>query len=199
MTSTEARPSTVSLRFAMRWISATFIGWTTGFGLMLALIALSGLVGLGDTQFPVGLGMGAGVGFFQGRLIGQRTGRRWSWFAASAAGLASPFAVYDVAGLLDRPIPFSLAPCVVAGGLVAGLLQWWLLRGRSRHAAAWIAASIVGWSLAASTVLFNERLLPRIPGLVGALLYVIIVLSGGVLLGAVGGPVLRHILSARTE
>jgi len=54
---------------ARRWIVLTFAGWSLGFVLILVCIALSGMVGLGETQFPIGLGMGAGVAFMQRRLI----------------------------------------------------------------------------------------------------------------------------------
>jgi hypothetical protein len=56
----------------------------------------------------------------------------------------------------------------------------------------------VGWTLAASTAAFNERFLPRIPGLIGALLYVGVILMGGVALGAVGGVTLDRVLKRGT-
>jgi hypothetical protein len=47
-----------------------------------------------------------------------------------------------------------------------------------------IVACAIGWPLGASTVFVSQQL-PRSLGIIGALLYVLIVLLGGVLLGAV--------------
>lgn len=172
---------------------ATFFGWALGFVMILVLIGILGLAGLGDAQFPVGLGMGAGVGLLQARLIARHVGRR-RWAAASAAGMALPFIASDLAGAMAVPLRHSLPVAVVSGGFVAGVMQWRLLAKRSGAAAWWIPASVMGRALAASTVAFNERFLPKIPGLVGALLYVAVILAGGILLGAATGPALRRIL-----
>jgi hypothetical protein len=56
---------TSTLGLALRWTGATFFGWCLGFALVLAFIALSGMIGLGNSRFLVGLGMGVGVGLLQ--------------------------------------------------------------------------------------------------------------------------------------
>lgn len=182
-------------RFVARWVAATFAGWVVGFGLVLVLSALSGLMGLGGTQFPVGLGMGAGVGLLQARLVGRRVGGARPWLVASAGGMAAPFVASDLASVLGVPVPYSLSACVALGGLVVGLLQWRVLARVSSDARWWIVAAPVGWTLAASTVFIADRFLPRIPGLLGASAYVAIVLTGGVALGAVGAHALRRIVT----
>jgi hypothetical protein len=55
-----------------------------GFVLILVLIAISSVVGLGDTQFPVGLGMGAGVGCLQGRALATDRAANFCEAASSA-------------------------------------------------------------------------------------------------------------------
>lgn len=72
---------------------------------------------------------------------------------------------------------------VVVGGIAASVLQWRSLSRVATNASRWLIASPVGWLLGASSVWVSDRWLPRIPGIVGALLYVGIVLGGGLLLG----------------
>lgn len=66
---------------------------------------------------------------------------------------------------------------------------------RATPAAWWIPTSVPGWSGAASTVFFNDRYLPRIPGVIGALVYIAIILLGGIRLGAITGMAMRRILA----
>ena len=177
-----------------RWVRASFAGWALGFLLVLVIIAISGAIGLGSTQFPVGLGMGLGVGAIQGGVMERLGVRRVSWLRASALGLATPFVVNDVLQVIWPRIPFSLPLLIVFGGLLAGILQWRLIRRVVLRGEAWILASVAGWSIAGSTVFINERFLPRIPGIVGALLYIGVVLAGGIALGAIGGVALQRLV-----
>ena len=177
-----------------RWIRSTFLGWTAGFASILVFVAVAGLVGLGAAQFPVGLGMGAGVGLLQSRLSMFPLVARRAWVTSSALGMAAPFVVFDVAGLIRAPVEYSLPISVAIGGVVVGVWQSILLRRTSRRASLWTFSSAVGWSLAGATAL-NNLFLPRIPGLTGAMIYVAVVLLGGVVLGVIGGAALRAILS----
>lgn len=188
-------PHPMHPRPVARWIKLTFWGWTLGFGFVLAFVALAGVLGLGDTQFPVGLGMGLGVGWLQAMAVEPILGGRRAWIAASALGVALPFVVFDIARLLGSEVPLSLVLNGVLGGALAGALQARLLAPHVRGAWRWIPVSVGGWSLAASTVLLNERFLPRIPGLAGAGLYVAVVLLGGLALGVVGGVALDRLLA----
>jgi hypothetical protein len=67
--------------------------------------------------------------------------------------------------------------------VLAGALQWRLLRTLPVAGTTWWAVlTPIGWLLAGSTVWINE-LLPKTPGLIGAGRYIAVVLSGGVVLG----------------
>ena len=78
-----------------------------------------------------------------------------------------------------------------------GVLQWRILAPVARGAAWWIPGAAAGWMLAGSGVLVADRFEPPgVTGLVAALLYVSIILLGGVVLGAVGATVLRRIVHA---
>lgn len=181
----------------VRWMRTTFFGWCLGFALVLAFIALSGTVGLGNSQFPVGLGMGVGVGLLQRRAMAERTGTGTGWLGASVLGLTAPFLARDVARLLGLQFPYTLAGSIVVGGLVVGLLQGRVLHLDVGRAAMWVVASVAGWTLAGSTVVLNERVLPKTPGIVGALIYIGVILTGGILLGAATGLVLPRVLGER--
>jgi hypothetical protein len=135
-----------------RWVRASFAGWALGFLLILVLIAVSGVIGLGSTQFPVGLGMGLGVGAIQGGVMEHLGVRRVRWLRASALGLVAPFLVNDVLQLIWPRIPFSLPLLIVLGGLFAGVLHWRLLRGALERGAAWILHYNVGAFMANAMV-----------------------------------------------
>ena len=180
----------------VRWIAGTFVGWSAGFVLAILFIVAAESVGMPATQFPLALGMGTGVGVMQARVLRPYLGARGPWIAATALGLAAPFIVADLARGLGFALPYMLSAYVALGGLLAGILQWPLLRGLVARAAWWVPASLVGWSLGGATVALND-LLPKTPGLVGALQYVGVVLAGGLLLGSAGAAVLGAIVPAR--
>jgi hypothetical protein len=136
--------------------------------------------------------MGVGVGLAQARLLGSMAGPRSRWVLATALALAAPFLVGDLSHLGGRPVPFNLAAYVVIGGIVVGVVQWLLLRRATPHAAWWLVATPIGWLLASSTVLIADGRLPRIPGIVGALLFIGVVLGGGLLLGLCTAPAARR-------
>jgi hypothetical protein len=188
--SVERQPARV---LPVRWIVGTFAGWTVGFVLSILFIIGVESLGLRETQFPLALGMGVAVGYEQSRLLAPVLQNRWQWFWATALGLAAPFIVMDVVRAFELPLPYSLAVLVAVGGLSVTVLQWRLLRRASAHATPWLVASPVGWVFAGSTVWLADQL-PRVPGVVGALLFISVVLGGGVLLGACTAPALLRIV-----
>jgi hypothetical protein len=194
---TQGVQSFATLGLAVRWTHATFFGWCLGFALVLAFIALSGMVGIGNSQFPIGLGMGVGVGLLQRRVVAERTGASAGWLGASALGLTAPFLARDGARLLGLRLPYALAGSIVVGGLLLGLLQWRVLHLAVGRAAVWVASSVVGWALGGSTVFLNEKVLPKTPGIIGALMYIGVILTGGIFLGAITGLVLPRVLGER--
>jgi hypothetical protein len=168
---------------AARWILQTFLGWSAGFVLAIALIVCVDALGVPSTQFPLAIGMGLGVGLLQGRMVAPLLGGGRSWVAATTLGLSLPFVLADLLRLLGIPVPYSLAAYVALGGVLAGALQWRLLRSQAVATTAWWPVlTPIGWLLAGATVWINE-LLPRTRGLIGAGRYIAVVLSGGLVLG----------------
>lgn len=65
-------------RLFTRWVRATFLGWLLGFVVVIVLALAWDMIG-GGAQFMVGVGIGAGVGYMQSRVVGEwaDSPRRW--------------------------------------------------------------------------------------------------------------------------
>lgn len=178
-----------------RWIKATFWGWLLGVALILILSSVLDAVGIEDMQFYVGVGMGLGVGFTQWLLLRKYTDISASWIWASVTGLGLPFLIIDVflKNLGGHKLPFS----VIAGGMLVSLFQYALLKCKSPKASLWIPACFAGWALAAGTVLtINFMMTIKSEGMMNLVLFfanLILILSGGIVLGLITGKALKII------
>jgi hypothetical protein len=155
------------------------IGWVTGMILSFVLSYL--IINLfirEETNLIVGFVVGFMVGLAQ--LIASR-GRlpfSWRWIWGAAAGAGIPFVASTiVAGLTGRGEDYEwwFYLLGVAGGAIAGLVQYGVLVGRTVRPKCWIGASTISWTLA--------WLLTFFIGEAG-------IIFGGLLLGAVGGAML---------
>ena len=178
-----------------RWIAHTLIGWILGVPLLLGLSVLFEAVGIDHANAPVGLGMGAAIGLLQARALRSAGVRAQAWWVATLAGVALPFLVADLARRLGHPMPYLVYPFAAVGGLLASLLQlraWPALRPR---AGGWVVASTLGWLLACSSVALADFLSHRLHfvGLGGALAYLGIACSGGLLLGIATAAMLSQL------
>lgn len=175
-----------------QWVRATWVGWVLGIPLIAGLALMGEAVGIGGIQVLVGLGMGAGVGLMQGRVIRAVLHRFAPWFWSCFVGLGLIFLAVDIAKLAQRNFPYYPYSCVALGGLITGIWQAVLLRPHVRKPGWWIAGSVLGWSLAAGLVgvadaLFRSR---SINGAAGLVAYFGSLVGGGLLLGIVTGAVL---------
>lgn len=171
------------------WLRATSLGWLLGIPAVVVLALLGEALRIGGSQVLVGMGMGAGVGILQARALRGLLASRAPWIATTIGGLAAPFLLSDVSRLASWNLPYSLPVAVAAGGTLVGLLQWRVLRGTLARAAWWIPASAAGWSLAGVTSSLADSVVRgrAIRGVPGALAYLAIAASGGLVLGAVTG------------
>ena len=174
-----------------RWVRATTIGWLLGFGLIIVLAIAWDMIG-GGAQFMVGVGMGAGVGYVQGRLVGKWIDKPRQWLWASVLGMGTPFLLWDLSAVIGAESVFSLPMSVLVGGLFVGILQWRLLRPHSGRAIWWVPASLVGWGLPAAAIALGDG--GVFPGPGGQLLSLGAMIFGGVALGAVTGKTLSWVL-----
>jgi len=169
------------------WIRATTLGWLIGLVMVVVLAMVWDMIG-GGAQFMVGVGMGAGVGYMQARVARAWTGQIQPWLWTSIIGMGVPFVFWDIGSLTGMKALFSLPVCVLAGGLLTGLLQQRLLRPRFERTTWWIPACVAGWGLPAGLIQFADSgLLPPISGLLST----IVILFGGLLLGAVTAKTLQ--------
>ena len=132
-------------RLFTRWVRATFLGWLLGFVVVIVLALAWDMIG-GGAQFMVGVGMGAGVGYMQSRVVGEwaDSPRRWLW--ASIIGMGAPFVLWDLSVLVGFEFVFSLPLSVLMGGLLVGILQWSLLRPHSDRAVGFSAIKFMAIS-----------------------------------------------------
>ncbi|MBK6781592.1 MAG: hypothetical protein IPJ95_18545 [Gemmatimonadetes bacterium] len=177
------------------WLRATWLGWILGIPFVILFALLGESLGIGGAQVMVGLGMGAGVGLLQGRALRGILGRAVPWAVATAVGLALPFLVTDIAGLRHWDLAYSLTWCVISGGLIVGVWQALLLRGKVPGAGWWVAASAAGWALAAVTAAYADRLSRggTLRGLGGAALYLGTMTGGGLALGLATGVAIARL------
>jgi hypothetical protein len=106
--------------------------------------------------------------------------------------LAAPFLATDIASAAGLGSIYSLYASVAAGGLLVGAWQAKLLRQRFKNSSWWIAASLLGWSVAGGTVAAASWLTQRrqVRGLWGLAAYLGVVAIGGLILGLATGMAL---------
>lgn len=215
--STGERPP-LGWRFWLSWVLVTTAGWALCWGLGCGLARFL----LGPWNLHWTFAAGAMPGGMQWlvlrREVPHRGAGRWvlasilAWLAALV--LASVVYVYAVVwadfGLPWAPVPIrakAFSDLGAAGGalvgVVIGAIQWTVLRKHVSRAGAWIAASIVAWSVAWGITLsigspLVATFLPGAPGpwrgtgsgaQAGAL--------GGAVYGAITGAALVWLLRQR--
>lgn len=173
------------------WLVANSMGWMIGLVLVITLALLLDLVG-GNAQFIVGVGMGAGVGYMQGRFLEPWVDSVRLWTLASTVGMAAPFLLWDVSGPSGLAWLFSLPVCTGIGGILVGVLQWRRLRHGSARAPWWIPSCFVGWTLPVGFIALND--LGILPPPWGELLSLGAIFLGGALLALVTARPLRWIV-----
>jgi hypothetical protein len=115
------------------------------------------------------------------------------WY--SGLGLSLPFLLYEFVPMdwqLEE-MSYSLIWLIPFGGLFVGILQSRLLRGKVSKAFLWIPTCVLGWTLAVAFATVSDYdILPKITGLLGGVLTLLFMLSGGLVLGIVQGKLLQY-------
>lgn len=179
------------------WMKATFLGWLLGFIVVIILAVGGETVGMPNSQSFVGIGIGAGVGYMQNRLLRRLYGVNWNWMWATIIGMGLSFILFDLylAELID-PESYHVEYPVALGGLFCGILQYTVLKKRFGTGIIWILISFLAWSSAAlmaiSTPLLDQLGLNNLVS--AALVLIILVLATSLLLGSISGMGLKLIL-----
>ena len=107
------------------WTLSTIYGWLIGFVCVILLAFISEALGVGDSQFFVGTGMAAGVGFMQNRLLRSKGEWDWNWMWATIIGMTLAFVILEFGSALIEIMPeFNLQVGIAVGGLFIGILQY---------------------------------------------------------------------------
>jgi hypothetical protein len=177
--------------FLARWIFANLSGWMFGVFAVALLAVLSEALRL-NGETCVGLGMGLTIGFFQWRLARKQlhVSSQWMWSLTLCMTIAFLVLDFFPANWHGKDI-LKLQIGAGAGGLLAGVWQSRMLPKRRNVRAWFVAASTVGWLLAASLPALasidpTNRVLNAIGVTSGLLL-------GGAILGLVTGPALMRL------
>ena len=180
-----------------RWTKATFIGWLLGVFLILLLSSILDAAGIEHMQFYLGVGMGTGVGLSQWWFFRNFIKLKANWIWASLFGMGLPFIILDV--MRTDAIANKLIFGVALGGITTGFFQFMILKKQSTTAWLWIIGCVIGWTLAGLTMLVIDYTMTiNATGSVNlllALLNLLIILSGGLILGVCNGITMRKILS----
>ena len=180
-----------------RWTKATFWGWLIGVVFILMLSSFLGSIGIEDMQFYLGVGMGAGVGLAQWWMLKKYVPITQNWIWLSVIGMSIPFAIIDLIPSVESPLKLALS--VALGALTVGALQYLLLKKHLTKASLWFWACFVGWTLAVlATKIIDYTVLIKVSGymnLVLAFLNLLLILSGGVILGVISGIALKKMLA----
>jgi hypothetical protein len=181
-----------------KWVWASFSGWFIGILLIIVLSSVLDSVGIEGVQFYIGFGVGTGIAIMQWRaLLGIiPNASKWIWY--TILGVGSPFLVFDIIKKLGGFAldDYNILVCVSIGGLLTGLLQSSILKTHYKTANRWIFASLLGWVLSAITVLGIEvtRHITQ-NNLALFVINLILIISGGAVLGLITAPFLRKIIS----
>lgn len=179
----------IDRKLFVSWVRATWLGWLLGVPIIILLALIGEAIGIGGAQVLVGVGMGTGIGFMQGRVIKGILHNSTPWLWSCIIGLGAPFLMMDISKVVGWNLPYSLLLSITLGGLLAGIWQALILRSRLRKTALWIVTSALGWTLAAGTSATADSLsrTQALRGVWGALMYLGIVAVGGLILGLCTG------------
>jgi hypothetical protein len=213
------KTSSVGRAFWFQWVLANTLGSVVG--LMVGFIALF----IHGAFF--GAIVGTAMGIMQWLVLREHISRAGSWAAACTVGGAVGGLVYEAfagADLAEVTIARAFGGVVVGavvGGLVAGAIQWVVLRQQAHRAGWWALASTVGGAVAFTVAgavggalawfvgwMGVEFLSQAIPGgmpeaeegirHLGKDVAVPVVLAvGGAVAGVITGPVLIRLLRQR--
>ncbi len=183
------------------WTLNTIYGWLIGFVCVVLLAIISEALEVGNSQFFVGTGMAAGVGFMQNRLLRSKRSWNWNWMWATIVGMTLAFVILEFGSThIEKTPEFNLQIGVAAGGLFVGVLQYLILKTKSvRGSLWWILICFIGWTSAGLIVGLVDYLSDYIPrGPIGLILNLpLMVFVSSLILGLVTGTGIIRMLNQK--
>lgn len=178
-----------------QWTIATWLGWVLGVVVLLVALVV-GESFLPPSEFLIGICMGGGVGWMQGRVLAGEGVSKGEWTLVTMIGIGLPFILGDILAAFGfaLPSPIRLPVTVAAGGFLAGLLQFRILRTVSSEAAWWVPAATGGWVLATLTASLSGMNTNEALGRWMSFLFSIgTIIVAGAVLGLLTGVVLKRV------
>ncbi|RYD57456.1 MAG: hypothetical protein EOP56_09115 [Sphingobacteriales bacterium] len=179
-----------------RWTWATFTGWFLSIVAIIALSAAFDGIGIENLQFYLGVGMALGTSYMQWRVLHNAFGTGTTWIWNAVIGMGAPFLAFDLLKIFaDVQLGANyIIYSVCIASVLAGLLQFLVLKKYAAKAGLWIIASILGWIAATSTVLVMDHTKGLIHNnWVGFIVNLSLIFAGGIVLGIITGLFMRKI------
>ena len=147
-------------RFWLVWMFATIAG-VAGYFIIFPPILNAIIEFLGGIRSQAWIGiaigaieaimLGATIGAAQWLVLHGYMPRSGAWVLATLIGYSTPLMFEGIGGGLLPPW-LAGAAIFLQFGVVLGVLQWLVLRGRVERAGWWIAFSVAGWVFAAALI-----------------------------------------------
>ena len=178
-----------------QWLLFNFLGWLSGTILVLILSATFDSIGIEYLQFYVATGIGAGIGLGQWLFLRRYLTITSNWITLTIIGLTIPFIIADVLKhflLLDLK-SFFIPTCAGFGSILVGLFQGKILEKYKIKLFNWVLISFFSWTLIAAAVHsieFTSLISKNV--WFGFIANLLLLLSGGFILGIIPGNHLRN-------
>lgn len=183
------------------WIMRTFYGWMLGVVLVLFISSLLEKVGIGYLQFYVGVAMSTGVALMQWGQLKKIINVSSGWIALAAVSMGLPFFCVDI--LMPMHTSYKLIIASLFGTVVLSSCQMMQLKKFFADSHFWFIGTTIGWVLSSLVLLFIEFTMKyKGAGWVNlgiAILNIIIILSGGFILGFFSGRAIQKMISKPTS
>ena len=181
-----------------KWLIYNFFGWLIGTILVLILSSSFDTIGIEDVQFFVAVGIGLGIGTAQWIVLKRITDIKTNWITVTVLGLTIPFLIADTLRYFELlNLKSLLIPvCVGIGSLLVGFFQSKLLIKYNVGIFNWVVISFFSWiliALAVYSVEYTNLISQNV--WFGFVTNLILLLSGGIILGIITGKHLARNLN----
>lgn len=167
------------------WLKITVLGWSMGVVLVVLLSSFFDSLGIEGLQFYVGFSMGLGVGLAQAYIF-RIVVNPWKMVFISALGFGLTFGFFDLVKIQSSE--YSLILSVLASSVIVSFFQSRTLSTYFANTYSWFWLSMSGWVISALLLKIIDLTMGLnmggIMNLVFAILNLLIIISGGLVIGA---------------
>ncbi len=167
------------------WLKLTVLGWLAGVVLVILMSSLLDSLGVEGLQFYVGLSMGFGVGLAQSYVL-RVVIAPWKWVLVSVFGFGLVFGFFDLVKIQNTQ--YSLALSVLFSSIIVSYMQSRILLAHFKKVDSWFWLSVSGWVISAILLKIIDLTMGLnmvgFMNLVLAILNLLIIVSGGLVIGA---------------